>query len=131
MDCLFCRIIAGEIPSVKIWENDQFVALLDAFPACKGQTLVLPKHHYDSDIFLMENNVYVDLMLASKNVVSLLKYWLWVEKIGLVVEWLQVPHAHVKLYPFRWGESFAWWLTWHILADMDELQKIAHFLKYS
>ena len=131
MDCLFCKIIAGEIPSVKIWENDQFVALLDAFPACKGQTLVLPKHHYDSDIFLMENDMYVYLMLASKNVVSLLKQWLWVEKIGLVVEWLQVSHAHVKLYPFRSGKSFVWWFTGYMLADMDELQKIAHSLKYS
>lgn len=126
MDCIFCKIVAGEIPSVKIWEDDQFVAFLDAFPACKWQTLVLPKRHYDSDIFLMENDVYAQMMIATKEVASLLKQWLWVEKIGLVVEWLQVPHAHVKLYPFRWGKSFAWWFTGHTLADMDELQKIAH-----
>jgi len=125
-DCVFCKIVAGEIPSVKIWENDEFLALLDAFPACKWQALILPKHHYDSDIFLMENDMYAKLMLATKEVVSLLKHWLWVGKIWLVVEWLQVPHAHVKLYPFRWGKSFVWWFTWHILADMGELQKIAH-----
>jgi len=34
-DCIFCKIVAGEIPSIKIWENDKFLALLDAFPACR------------------------------------------------------------------------------------------------
>ncbi|MCX6824240.1 MAG: HIT domain-containing protein [candidate division SR1 bacterium] len=128
-DCVFCKIVAGEIPSVKIRENDQFIALLDAFPACKGQTLVLPKRHYDPDIFLMENNVYVQFMLATKEVVSLLKHGLGVDKIGLVVEGLQVPHAHIKLYPFRGGKSFEGRFTGHTLADMNELQTLAHVLK--
>lgn len=124
-DCIFCKIVAGEIPSVKIWENDQFIAILDAFPACKGQTLVLPKEHHDSDIFLMDDDMYTALMLATKAVVALLKKWLWVEKVGMVVEWLQVPHAHVKLYPFRGGKSFEGWLTGHTMADLHELQKLA------
>lgn len=125
-DCIFCKIIAGEIPSVKIWEDDYFIALLDAFPACKAQTLVIPKQHYDSDIFVMNAAVYTALMLTSKEIATMLKKWLWVEKIGMVVEWLQVPHAHVKLYPFWWGKSFVWWLTGHTLADSNELKKIAH-----
>lgn len=128
MDCIFCKIIAWEIPSVKIWENNDFVALLDAFPASKWQTLIIPKHHYDSDIFIMEDVTYTALMLAAKEVTILLKKWLLVERIGMVVEWLQVPHAHIKLYPFRWGKSFEWWLTWHILADMKELKKLASIL---
>ena len=131
MECLFCKILAGEIPSVKFWEDDQFIAVLDAFPACKGQTLVLPKHHYDSDIFIMDDVLYTSLLLASKQVVDLLKQWLWVDRIGMVVEWLQVPHAHVKLYPFRWGKSFTWWLIWSTMADIHELQKTANFLKSS
>ena len=131
MDCIFCKIVAGEIPSVKIWEDDDFIALLDVFPACKGQTLVMPKQHYDSDIFVMDDDIYSKLMLATKEVVELLKQWLWVEKIGMVVEWLQVSHAHVKLYPFRWGKSFEWWLTGHVSADMNELQKLADSLNIS
>lgn len=130
-DCIFCKIVAWEIPSVKIWEDGQFVALLDAFPACKGQALILSKQHYDSDIFVMDDAIYTDLMLASKKVVELMKQWLWVERVGMVVEWLQVPHAHVKFYPFREGKSFAWWLTWHTMADMHELQKLADSLKSS
>ena len=72
-DCIFCKIVAGEIPSVKIWENENFIALLDAFPACKAQTLVLPKKHYDSDIFILDTDSYISLMLATKEVVALLK----------------------------------------------------------
>jgi len=127
-DCIFCKIIAGEIPSIKIWEDKNFIAIFDAFPACQWQTLVLPKQHYDSDIFLMDDDTYTALMLAAKEVTELLKKWLWVEKIGMVVEWLQVPHAHVKLYPFRWGKSFEWWLTGHVLADINELKKLADSL---
>lgn len=129
MDCVFCKIVAWEIPSVKIRENDQFVAILDAFPACKGQMLVVPKDHFDSDIFVMNDEIYTSLMLATKEVVALMKTWLWVERVGMVVEGLQVPHAHVKLYPFWEGKSFEWWLTWHTMADMQELQKLADSLK--
>ncbi len=129
MDCIFCKLIAKELPSIKIWENDQFIALFDAFPACNGQTLILPKKHYDSDIFMMNTDVYTTFMLATHEVVALLKAWLWVEKIGMVVEWLQVPHAHIKLYPFRWGKSFVWWLTGHTMADMNELQKLADTIR--
>ena len=71
--CLFCDIVAGVIPSVKIWENNQFIAILDAFPTCKGQMLVFPKRHFDSDIFVMDDDVYVSLMLATKEVVALMK----------------------------------------------------------
>lgn len=125
MDCIFCKIVAGEIPSVKIWENDDFMAILDAFPACKGQMLVLPKRHFDSDIFLMDDDIYSQLMLASKGVVKLMKKWLGVDRIGMVVEWLQAPHAHVKLYPFWEWKSFEGWFTGYIRADINELQNIA------
>ncbi|MFA7298237.1 MAG: HIT domain-containing protein [Candidatus Absconditabacterales bacterium] len=129
MDCIFCKIVAGEIPSVKIREDDNFIALLDAFPACKGQVLVLPKKHYDSDIFLMDNDFYTLLLLAAKDVVALMKKGLGVDKIGMVVEGLQVPHAHIKLYPFRGGKSFEGGLTGHTLADINELKNIANQIK--
>jgi len=128
MDCIFCKIVAGEIPSVKVWEDDHFLAILDAFPACKGQMLVFPKRHYDSDIFLIDDEIYTSLLLASKKVVGLMKKWFAVEKVGMVVEWLQVPHAHVKLYPFWEGKSFEGGLTGHTMADMNELQEIAEDL---
>lgn len=45
MDCLFCKIVSGEIPALKIYENDKVLAFLDIFPVSKGHTLVIPKSH--------------------------------------------------------------------------------------
>lgn len=126
---LFERIIAGEIPSTKIWESDEFIAILDVFPNIKWQTLVIPKQRYDSDLSLMPDDVYSRYMLAVKEVVSLLKKWLWVEKIWLIVEWEWVNHAHVKLYPMdmtwdkkqydkQWFQSYPWYLT----SQMGEMK---------
>lgn len=129
-DCIFCKIVAGEIPGVKIWENEDFVAFLDAFPACTWQTLVIPKKHYDSDIFVMDSHIYTSFMLTVKHVVSLLKKWLGVERVGSVVEWLQVPHAHVKLYPFWEWKPFVWWFSSDTMVDIDTLQQIADTISW-
>lgn len=85
-DCIFCKITAGEIPSYKIWENEDFVAFLDIFPGVRGQTLVIPKKHYDADILAQEEAFIAEMFLASKKVADLLKNKLSVERVGLVVE---------------------------------------------
>ena len=72
-DCIFCKIVAGEIPSVKIWENDDFIAILDVFPSVKGMTLVLPKQHHGSDVIAMDDELYSDFFLAAKKVAAILK----------------------------------------------------------
>ena len=124
-DCIFCKIVAWEIPSVKIWEDENFIAMLDILPACKGQTLVLPKRHVSSDIFVLWDEEYCALLSAAKKVVALLKTWLQVERIGMVVEWMEVDHAHVKLYPFWNGKSFVWWFAGKEMATTETLQSIA------
>jgi histidine triad (HIT) family protein len=50
-NCIFCKIVNHDIPSQKIWENEEFYAFLDLSPNCKGQSLIIPKKHYDSDLF--------------------------------------------------------------------------------
>jgi len=72
-NCIFCKIIAGEIPSVKIWEDEDFLAILDVFPNTKGQTLVMPKRHVDSDVFDLDDDMYTRYLLAVKRVVDFLK----------------------------------------------------------
>jgi diadenosine tetraphosphate (Ap4A) HIT family hydrolase len=54
-DCIFCAIAEGKSPAFKIWENDEFMAFLDLFPNTKGQSLVIPKKHYESDLFLVDD----------------------------------------------------------------------------
>ncbi|HCY20967.1 TPA: hypothetical protein DIC40_03825 [Patescibacteria group bacterium] len=100
--CIFCKIISGEIPSYKIWENDKFIAILDIFPNCKGQTLLIPKKHYESDLFnIHDKELYKDVILATDDVVQLLKAKLNVQRVGMIMEGMGVNHLHIKLYPMH------------------------------
>ncbi|MCI0472964.1 MAG: HIT domain-containing protein [Ignavibacteria bacterium] len=100
-NCIFCKISKGEIPSYKIWEDDEFFAILDIFPNTKGMTLVIPKQHYDSYAFEMPDDVYSRFLLASKKVGKLLDDKLGVMRTALVMEGMGVNHAHAKLYPLH------------------------------
>lgn len=101
-DCIFCKIIAGEIPSHHFWENEEFVAFLDLFPNCKGQTLVIPKQHFDSDLFAIEDSGFLARYLeAVHQVGQLLKEKLKVGRVGMIMEGMGVNHLHIKLYPMR------------------------------
>ena len=128
-NCIFCKILWWEIPSVKIRENDDFVAILDAFPNRKGMTLVLSKDHYNSDIFQLDNDFLAKYMKATKEVVGLLKKWLNVEKVWLIIEWLEVDHAHIKLYPFynwMWFQTGVW--SWP-QESLENLNIVANEIK--
>jgi len=100
--CIFCKINSGEIPSYKIWENDKFIAILDIFPNCKWQTLLISKQHYDSDLFsLHDKELYKDVILATDEITQLLKKKLKVQRVGIIIEWMWVNHLHIKLYPMH------------------------------
>lgn len=100
-NCIFCKIVKGEIPSAKIWEDRDFLAILDVFPNTKGMTLVLTKKHFDSYAFDMHDKAYNELMLASKKVAKILEKGLKVHRVAMVMEGLGVNHAHIKLYPLH------------------------------
>ncbi len=104
-NCVFCKIVAGEIPAVRIWESDDFLAILDINPNTKGVSLVLPKKHYDSQVLEMEKGVYGKLMQAAREVAGVLKRGLEVKRVALAVEGMGVNHAHVKLYPLHGLET--------------------------
>ncbi len=146
-DCLFCKIVAWEIPSYKVWENEEFYAFLDLFPNCKGQTLVIPKEHFDSDFFLIEDSDFVQrYFLAIREVVELLKSKLNVVRVGMIMEGMGVNHLHIKLYPM-WGLSeqrepevssekvffdrYPGFLTTKVgdMASQDELAKLSDIFK--
>lgn len=107
-DCIFCKIITREIPSHQFWENKEFMAFLDLFPNCKGQTLVIPKKHFDSDLFVIEDSAFLSRYFAAVHEVAiLLKSKLGVERVGMIMEGMGVNHLHIKLYPM-WGLSDEW-----------------------
>lgn len=104
-NCIFCKIIKGEIEAAKIWEDDKFVAVLDAFPNTKGMTLVMPLVHCESHIDKMSEDFYADFLLTGKKVAKILEKTLGAKRIGLVIEGTGVNHAHIKLYPLYKSEE--------------------------
>ena len=99
--CIFCKIVSGKIPSVKVWEDDEFLAILDVNPNIRGMTLVLTKKHFDSYVFSMTNEIYQNFMSASQKVAKLLEKGLQVKRVAMVMEGMGVNHAHIKLYPMH------------------------------
>lgn len=98
-DCIFCKIVKGKIPSVKVWEDNKHLAILDINPNTEGMTLVLTKGHFDSDATDMPEKEYSDLMLAAKKVAKSLEKGFSVKRVAIVMEGLGVNHVHIKLYP--------------------------------
>lgn len=100
-NCVFCKIVRGELPSAKIWEDKNFIAILNLFPNTKGSTLVISKKHYTPYAFDLSDDFYKKTMLASKKVAKLLEKKLPVKRIAMVMEGMAIPHLHIKLYPLH------------------------------
>lgn len=97
--CIFCKIVRGEFDSARIWEDGEFVALLDVNPNTKGMTLVLTKEHYPSYAFRMPQEAYARFLNASREVGVMLERGLGVKRVAMVMEGMGIDHAHIKLYP--------------------------------
>lgn len=100
MATIFSRIIAGEIPSYKIAENDKFYAFLDVNPRVKGHTLVVPKLEVDY-IFDIDDELLAEMMVFAKKVAKAIEVAIPCKRIGVMVLGLEVPHAHIHLMPLQ------------------------------
>lgn len=98
-DCVFCKIVSGLLPHYKLFEDEDFFAILDAFPSIEGQVLIFPKKHFEGSIFDLENEGYSNFFKFSKKIAKAIQDSLNPLKVGLVVEGLEVDHLHLKLYP--------------------------------
>jgi histidine triad (HIT) family protein len=97
---IFEKIIAGEIPSYKIAENEKFLAFLDVFPLKEGHTLVIPKEPVDY-IFDLEDQELAELHIFSKRVANAITKVIDCKRIGTAVIGLEVPHTHIHLVPIN------------------------------
>jgi histidine triad (HIT) family protein len=107
-DCLFCKIVAGEIPSHKVYEDENVLAFLDIFPCAKGHTAVIPKQHYESVWDINTENfmlVAAGLQTAAGKVQSVLKpEGLNIGMNNGKAAGQAVPHLHWHIIP-RWLED--------------------------
>ncbi len=95
---IFSKIIAGEIPSYKIAENDNFFAFLDIFPLVKGHVLVVPKIEVDK-FFDMPDNYLSGIMTFAKPIAHAIEQAFECNRCAMSVIGLEVPHAHLHLVP--------------------------------
>lgn len=100
MASIFSRIIAGEIPSYKVAEDENYYAFLDINPLTKGHTLVVPKMEVDY-IFDLDDKTLAGMMLFAKRVAAKIKQEIACKRVAVVVLGLEVPHAHIHLIPIQ------------------------------
>ena len=105
MTTIFSKIISGDIPSYKVYEDEDVYAFLDINPINKGHTLVVPKKEVDQ-LFDLDADTYERLMRKTKIVADLLKMKLNCKRVCMLVEGFLVPHAHVHLVPANEQEDF-------------------------
>ena len=117
MATIFSRIVAGEIPSHKVAEDDEFFAFLDINPVALGHTLVIPKKEVDYPM--------LGRMVAfAKRVARAQETAIECKRVGLAVMGLEVPHAHIHLIPIT-KESDMYFGGKKLAVSQEELAEIA------
>ena len=102
MDCIFCKIIKGDIPCMKVYEDDLVLAFLDVNPDSDGHTLIIPKKHY-KDINDIPNDLLAHIYNVSKDIMKTLEDKLNCEGFSLlqnngIVQEVKHYHLHIKPY---------------------------------
>lgn len=111
-ESIFTKIIKGEIPSYKIYEDEKTYAFLDIHPKQPGHVMVIPKKEVDH-LWDLSDEDYLAVMQTSKKVANRIRQVLNPKRVAMQVEGTGVAHAHVHLFPFTTVEEF------HAIPDMS------------
>lgn len=127
-DCIFCKIIAGDVPSFKLYEDDATLSFMDINPAGAGHVLVIPKEHA-ADVHAVSDSAIAAVALAAKKVATAVQKALKPEGINLVqsngaAAAQSVMHFHMHVLPRQNGDELK--LNWGLVpGDMDVIGKLA------
>lgn len=99
-ETIFTKIVKGEIPSHKVYEDERTLAFLNIYPSVHGHVLVIPKAQV-ATVWALNDEDYAAVMETCRKVAHRLKEVLGVERIGEKIIGVDVPHAHVHLIPFN------------------------------
>ena len=133
MDCLFCKIINGEIPCTKVYENDKVLSFMDISPMNEGHMLVIPKNHGATILELPERD-FLAVMSATKKIAEAANTALNPDGINILqlngeAANQEVPHLHVHIVP-RWdndGLTVSKWVP--VQGNMEQIGQIADEIK--
>ncbi len=126
--CIFCKIVAGELPSYKIYEDEKTLAFLNIYPSSIGHTIVIPKTHYANLEEIPETDLTA-LILTTKKVGSILKNKLVAPGYNIAsnndpVAGQQIPHIHFHLIPRHSGDGLGDWpKVEYAHGEIDEIFK--------
>lgn len=99
-DCIFCKIVAGDIPASKVYEDGDVLAFLTIEAINPGHTLVIPKRHIES-VWDMEDALYTKNMDVVKKISVALDHAFNPKKVGILVAGWEIPHSHVHVVPME------------------------------
>ena len=131
-DCIFCKIIAGEIPSATIYENDEFKVILDRFPSGEGHALILPKAHA-ANIYELPDETAAKAMVLAKKMATKLRDGLNCDGFNIVqnngeIAGQTVFHFHVHIIPrYENGPDMVTWAPGK--ATPEELAEISSSIR--
>lgn len=130
MSTIFTKIINREIPGQFIYEDELCVAFMDAFPSIAGQSLVVLKREVDY-AFAMNDEEYTHLFAIAKKIALASDKAFNAKRTCLVVEGFEVPHVHIKLYPFQTTEeaNLVTTMSQTVKADPSTLAEQAERIK--
>ncbi len=100
MECVFCKIVSGELPAAKVYEDEEVLAFIDIESIRPGHTLVIPKKHF---VYMqdMSDDLYAKVSLVAKNIALSQQKAYECEKIGQMVSGWDVDHAHLHIIPMQ------------------------------
>ncbi len=132
-DCIFCKIIQGEIPATKVYEDEKVLAFMDINPLNDGHTLVVPKRHAETIFEIDPQDLIATMKVAQRLAIAIKKA---LNSDGMIVVQLNnkaagqmVPHLHIHLIP-RWENDGLQIGKWEIKSgDMEKIKDIAEKIK--
>ncbi len=112
-NCIFCRIVKGEIPAAKVYENHRYIAFLDITPVNPGHVLVIPKEHYE-DLMKTPDSILDGMLNDAKKIAAAVLKAVGAEGFNLginigPVSGQVVPHLHIHIMPRFPGDGYALW----------------------
>lgn len=131
-DCIFCKITNGDIPSVTIYEDNDFKVILDRGPASKGHALILPKEHYE-DIYTLSEELTAKAFTLAKKLTETMTKALSCDGFNIVqnnkeASGQTVFHFHIHLIPRYYGDDAKVGWNVHEITD-EEMEQIAKQIK--
>lgn len=126
MDCIFCKIVSGQISCAKVYEDDKVLAFLDIRPVNFGHTLIIPKSHHTM-IADTPDDILSYIFLQVKRLSEVIKKATDAHFVAISIVGLDVPHFHVHLVPRFINDGLAnWWPT--KTYNEGEMEKVAKLI---